>query len=513
MSIRGVAPHLRRANARPGYAPVAPPPETNAEPVPGAVPAGTAVAVFGCLITALFVQGSTASGLARCAAITFGISLGISVFLDFQRGGVRNLIRADLLALAAYYFLTFFEFLFPQAPFDLLVSPGSCRTGINAAMCGAVGILIGRHLWKPKQRPLQALLTREIPPKMLISIFWAAMAIGYLHMLIAVNFDVFAMVTHFMGARFSQPWGRGKFGDWKALLFELGLFINLLPPLGGIMWARRERYRAYALWPVMAAVGFTFFYGFSGGTRNVFASYLVTFLIGYAFAAGPSRRKELTLLCVVSMFVMVIASQLMLQFRNDGMKKWLANGGIHSEDTSERTLFIDYNLWAICRLSEVFPKEINYLGWEIPYAAIIRPIPRAVWPGKPEGLTSSIEDAMNVQGMTVSATFVGEAWMSGGYPVILLVGLAFGAIFGWWNYLASSRNSEMGILIYSSGFFCAVISMRSMLVFTTAMLPTCAAILLGRYVVWQLRKLDPLRQRFWEQRALQKSRPPLPRRV
>jgi hypothetical protein len=53
----------------------------------------------------------------------------------------------------------------------------------------------------------------------------------------------------------------------------------------------------------------------------------------------------------------------------------------------------------------------------------------------------------------------------------------------------------MGILIYASGFFAAVISMRSMLVFTTALLPTIAAILLGVVVARQAANLERLRTR------------------
>ena len=53
--------------------------------------------------------------------------------------------------------------------------------------------------------------------------------------------------------------------------------------------------------------------------------------------------------------------------------------------------------------------------------------------------------------------------------------LGFGALTGWWSHLASAQNSELGILIYSSGFFATVISMRSLFVFTTALLPTVAA--------------------------------------
>src|SRR4051812_41085284 len=98
MSIRGVAPHRPPAAVRPGYGPaiaIAPAEER----VTAAVPAGTAMAVFGCIVTALFAQATTASGMARFGAYGIGISLAASVFMDF-RLGLRNLIRADLLALA-----------------------------------------------------------------------------------------------------------------------------------------------------------------------------------------------------------------------------------------------------------------------------------------------------------------------------------------------------------------------------------------------------------------------------
>jgi hypothetical protein len=73
--------------------------------------------------------------------------------------------------------------------------------------------------------------------------------------------------------------------------------------------------------------------------------------------------------------------------------------------------------------------------------------------------------------------------MSGGFIAIGLIALGFGALTGWWSHLASAQNSELGILIYSSGFFATVISMRSLLVFTTALLPTVAALIIGTYAV------------------------------
>jgi hypothetical protein len=443
---------------------------------------GTFAALVGLVFTTLLANGEHPSDVARFAAIGTLLSLCLSFGVDLRKGGLRNLIRADLMAIAAFYFLTLFEFLFPQPHFDEIIDVHTTREALICVELGFFGLLIGRHLLHPKRQPFSFTLTYEIPAFWIVTIFWACFAIGYLHMFLAVNFDVVQVVHWFMEPRFSQPWQRGKLGDWKALIVELGLFIYLIPPLAGIMIARRHRYGAVTL--VLACIGllFTLFYGFTSGTRNIFASYLVTFLIAYSFALPFARQKELIILSVSCAFVMVFATYYMLQFRNVGFRNYV-NGDYVPQLNDDRTLFVDYNLYAICRLVDVFPSKKDYLGLEIPYQALIRPIPRAIWSGKPEGLSSSIEDALGVQNVTISASFVGEAYMSGGMIAVLACALAFGALTGWWSHLASPRNSELGILIYASGFFATVISLRSLFVFTTALLPTVAALVIGTYAV------------------------------
>jgi len=103
--------------------------------------------------------------------------------------------------------------------------------------------------------------------------------------------------------------------------------------------------------------------------------------------------------------------------------------------------------------------------------------------------------------------------MSGGMIAVLVIALVFGALTGWWSYLASPHNSELGILIYASGFFATVISMRSLFVFTTALLPTVAALVIGTYAV---RILSAQAQRLLARAAMRSAparRPaPQPRR-
>ena len=433
----------------------------------------------------LTLKGNYPADIAAYGAKATAVALGLSFIFDLKRG-VANLIRADILAMVALYFLTLFEFLFPQEKFNSMAHPTSTMLATQVVLITFVGMLVGRHFIHPKRQPFQRALTYEIPAVILVVLFWVAFVVGYLHQWSApaVSWDPVKWLDFSMAARFEQPWGRGKYGNFSALLYELNMLINLLPPLAGIILARRHRFGGIALLLVMAGYALTLFLAFCGGTRNVLATYLVTFVIGYAFASPKGRRTELFLVGGAATALLIFGTVTMLHIRTIGLKKYMA-GELPFVTGRSDSLYVDYNLFNISKLTEVFPSRIQYLGLEIAYLAVIRPIPRALWKGKPEGLSSSIEDALGYKegNITISASCAGEAYMSGGFFGALFCGLMFGAINGWWSHLASPRNSELGILIYASGFFAAVISMRSVFTYTTALLPTIAAIVGSIYLV------------------------------
>jgi hypothetical protein len=421
------------------------------------------------------------------------------------------------MAMLAFYFLTLVEFLFPQAMFNSMAHPVSATIATQVVLVSFIGLLIGRHLWHPKTQPFQKVLTYEIPPKILLFLFWAAFFIGYMHQWAAnaVNWDPIKWINYSMAARFEQPWGRGKYGDFRALLYELNMLINLVPPLAGIILARRNRFGSASLALILFGYLLTLFLAFAGGTRNVLATYLVTFVIGYAFASPKGRKTELIAISVAAMALLGFGTVTMIHFRVVGLKRYL------SEDIpvfvgKSNSFYVDYNLYNIAKLSEVFPSRKQYLGLEVAYLAAIRPIPRALWPGKPLGLSDSIEKALGYDAgnITISASYAGEAYMAGGFFGVLMFSLFFGAVNGWWSHLASPKNSELGILIYSSGFFAAVISMRSLFTYTTALLPTVAAIIGSTYLVRYLAE-QARRMAFRggnKSRQIQRTARPMPQR-
>jgi oligosaccharide repeat unit polymerase len=447
----------------------------------------------GLILTAFAMVSGTdtrPSQLAGSAAIGVLCTL-IGSFAFEARGGIKNLVRADLLGVVALYYLTLYEFLFPQPYFD--VNMGDIQAtyrALWAVLIGFAGLFIGRHLLPRGRQPFERIMTGPIHPGWLVAIFWASFFLGFLHMLMAVNFDIEKMFDAMTRVRFDRPWARGKFGDWKALLNELSLLLYLIPPITGLMLARRDRYSFLNILLALLGFAWVLFYGFTDGTRTVFGAYLVTFMISFMFASPPARRREAVIVCAACAAAMALSTQAMLEMRTIGFKRWWQGEKSFAVNRYNSSVFVDDNLLAIAKITQFFPSRNHgrYLGFEIPYLALVRPIPRAIWPGKPKGMSMSIEQALGATQMTVAATFVGEAYISGGLFGVVLEALILGLMAAWWNRLASPRNSELGILVYASGFFAVTITMRSTFALTTALLPCIAGIVFGKFLLPKVRE-------------------------
>lgn len=489
--------------------PTGPPPAPYPRPAPAAGDApwvqpwprvdATFVALVGLIITAFAMasgRDSYPSQLANTTAL--GVLATLVVTFAFEaRGGLRNLVRPDLVGIAALYYLTLYEFLVPQPYFDNnMPDVRATHLALWAVITGFIGIFIGRHLLPQGRQPFEEIMTRPVPGNWLIAMLWGSFFLGFLHVLLGVKWDLQVMWDAILRARFDQPWGRGRLGDWKALIHELSLLLYLVPPIAGLMLARRERFSAINLLLAGLALLWLLFFGFASGTRTVFAAYLITFLIAFTFASPPERRAQVILVAVACGGLMVMATRVMLDMRTVGLKRWLAGDVSNMITRQNSAIFVDDNLLAIARLTQYFPHQNGdrYLGFEIPYLALIRPIPRAIWPGKPKGMSIAIEDVVRADGATIAATFVGEAYMSGGLFAVAASGLVLGLLATFWNRFSSPKNSELGLLVYSSGFFAVTITMRSCFSMTTAILPSIAGIAFGKFVLPKIRaRLAPRR--------------------
>lgn len=449
-------------------------------------PIGTVVILFASLAMATLTTGDP-SQMAQQAALIMGAAIGIAAGLELLRRP-QNVLRVDLLMLGGLYGLLLLEFLFPQPDFDVMVYPEQLSSALTAGALGFAGLALGRH-WPTRATALKRLTQVQLSPKALTRGLLVFAFVGYLHMLWAVGFNPLAMIDAMMLPRFSQPWGRGRLGGFGDLLNELGLLIYLIPPAVGLVAARAREFRRAQRLVAYALLALTLFYGFSSGTRNIFSVFVLGFVGGWVVSATKVSMLRLIKVLLAAAILLAVASQLMLDFRRIGLKNYLLDEGLaeaisEAGPSGEGGFFIDYNLYTLSLIVEAFPERAGYLGLEVPYWALVKPVPRALWPGKPEGLSTSLEEVRAERGAsaaTWAATYIGEAYMAGGGWAVLVFSLGLGALASWWNGMLRGDASVYRKLVYASGLFAALITMRSLFWLTTAILPTLALIVYGRW--------------------------------
>jgi oligosaccharide repeat unit polymerase len=434
----------------------------------------TLIMIVGLAATWLALPSTDSESIFDTAAIGVGVALLGATVVE-ALSGVRALIRTDNLMLWVFYGLTLLEFLFPQPDVNSSVSVDAATRGTGIVLLAFFGLVVGRHLASTRSNLVAPV---DVKPGHLFGLFVFAFVVGYLHIFLAVNFDPVEMITQMARPRFTQPWGRGKLGDITALLSELSLLIYLLPPIAGFMFARAKQFSAMQKLFVILALALTFFYAFASGTRNVLGTYVIAMFGAYVLSKPDLKLKRLLMAGIPLAALLLFASTLMLELRSAG-----GIGSLASEEWHYSTLYIDHNIVNISNLTNVFPDVVDYLGWEIPVHSITKPIPRAFWPGKPEGLSTSIEAALgSYDGITTLAcTFAGEAYMAFGLTGVFIASLLFGAAAGRWNQVGQNRDSSFSQILYASGFLCAAMSMRSLLVMVPYMLPTLAMWVIGKY--------------------------------
>lgn len=442
--------------------------------------AGTMCLLMGILAAYIFYPTAVSSvDMARSAAVTIGIALAFSFWLDSTLG-LRNLFRTDALCLLALYGLTLAEFLFPQPEFNMMATPIQVSAALEVVFVGMGFLVIGRHLVVPKPMKSRWLTLGDISSKALYRAFIISALLAYLYMLISVNFNIFTMLQAMVAPRFNQPWGRGALGGWSSLLTELNLLSYVIPPFAGIIWNRRRSFSSFQLLVVCLVFSLTIFHGFSSGTRNVFIAHLATFIVAYLLTISKNTFRNTIVPLVLIGVISVYGSYHMLEFRQMGLQRYIVNQIYKSEITRD-TLAVDYNLASIGWVAEAIPARHKFLGPEILTWALVKPIPRALWPGKPEGLSVSIEEIAGAKGWTVAATYLGECYMMAGIAGVAGISLLLGALAAWWNRMAMRMQSDYGLLVYALGFFAAAITMRSLFWLTTTILPVIALIIFRRF--------------------------------
>lgn len=439
----------------------------------------TLIFVIGALITGLTMPDSFAEvEVYRHCAFYLAPTLLLSLLVQV-RGNLRRLIRTDVVALGALYFLTFAEFLNPSVRVLFNGYTGQAQQASWLVLATMIAIAIGRHISLPgRAKPF------NMPPlsaKGLFVIAFICFFLGYLWPLITVNFNPVRLVTEALGPRFTQPWSRGRIGDWTSFLTELSLLHYAFAGLVGVMLGGRVKLATPVILLLAGMFAFMCFMDFAGGTRYILMIKLGLAVSGYVANSRRMTSPKLWALGALSLAVMWFITGEMLRMRELGVARWAAGEQIAAVSADEGYFLVDNNMITIARTMQVFPNPNPYPGADVVVSALTKWVPRALWPNKPQEWGTSLEKAFGLDGSyTLAVTLTGEAFLIAGLPSLILVGLLIGIASSAWNRRGEMLRTNLDLLVYISAFFATAMCMRSLQFVTVALLPTVAIYVFGR---------------------------------
>jgi len=295
----------------------------------------------------------------------------------------------------------------------------------------------------------------------------ACFFIGMLKFAIPCDFNVFEMAGYLGQERWAAPWGRGQLGGWDAFLDHLQYFGYLLPVLTVVIGRRVGLRNLRTLICIAMSCVMALFLAQSG-SRRVIGVVAGMALILWVLDQPRLRVKHL----VISVFAVVsllIALQVMLEYRNVGLSVLVGKGEIPSgrfekrQILEEQHLRVDDNFYRLCQIIQLIPDTHPFVYHKYFVYVIVRPVPRVFWPDKPVDPGFDLPSALGVQGLSLSYSVIGELYMSLGFIGIALGGWFYGRVASTASGLLARCNTQGALVIYSIVVMALFSGLRSIL--------------------------------------------------
>jgi hypothetical protein len=293
-------------------------------------------------------------------------------------------------------------------------------------------------------------------------------AIGMLTFAIPCGFNVAEMIYYVGQERWAAPWARGQLGGWDAFLDHLQYFGYLLPVLTVVVSTHRGWRNVRTIACLGMSLVITLFLAQSG-SRRVVGVVVGMALILWVLRHERFRLKQVLQTCAVVM-MLLLALQVMLEYRNIGLASVIGIGTVAGESREEKKRFlenqqlrVDDNFYRLCQVIQFIPKSYPFVYHKYLLYVLVRPIPRVFWPEKPVDPGFDLPTAVGVQGVSYSYSVIGELYMSLGFLGIALGGWFYGRVSAMARGLLT-RSSTMAALVMYSVLVMALFSgLRSIL--------------------------------------------------
>ena len=374
----------------------------------------------------------------------------------------KALLRAEhLLVIAPIYWLLL----------DLLQGAYSMG-GISASEIEqafmAIGVFIG-CLWlgsmgRPWRVPLfiRDSVSKDLPPSIYFYLVIVSFLLGIAKFTVASDFNVLAMFRSLGSGRWDAPWARGQLGGWDSFLDHLQYFGYLTSVLTVVV-GRKLGWRNWRtiVSAVLSATMAMFLV--QSGSRRVIGVVVGVALVFWILVQDSKLKVKHALAAMVTMVALLLAMQVMLQYRNVGLTAALSDPTVAADDTpANEYLHVDDNFYRLCQVIQLIPNTHPYVYHGFVVYAVVRPIPRVLWPDKPVDAGFDLTRAVGDREVSYSCSVIGELYMSLGFFGIAIGGWLYGRFAALINGMLIQSAGLGVVVIYSIGVMALFSGMRSL---------------------------------------------------
>ena len=322
--------------------------------------------------------------------------------------------------------------------------------GLSATVmwAGAIGRPwpLPRWLADVASRPLDAHTIKRIIP--------VCFALGMMNYAYAVSFNLPEMFSYLGENRWAAPWGRGQLGGWGSFIDQMPYFGYVLPSLTALLIVKRGLLRFESLM-ALAVTGIMLLFLSQGGGRRIIGVTVGAAIIVWVQAQPGMQIKKL-LTSLVAVVGLLWTMQFMLNVRTGGYQSFVENGSRYDY------LHVDDNFLRLAQTIELIPAEHDYVYSRQIVFAVIRPVPRVLWPNKPIDPGFDLPALLGMKGVSLSSSILGEWYISYGWLALLVGAWLHGRLAVTANQLREHGRHAQNPIVFALAIMILVSGMRSM---------------------------------------------------
>jgi len=179
------------------------------------------------------------------------------------------------------------------------------------------------------------------------------------------------------------------------------------------------------------------------------------------WALGQKRLNVRNAVVILTSIVAIVyVLEVMLEYRKVGLSEFVEAG---PTEVQFNRLHVDDNFYRLAQVVQIVPEEHPYVYHKQVVYALVRPVPRVFWQGKPTNPGFDIAQFTGVRDVSLSTSVIAEWYLIGGFIVVFLGGWLYGQLARMGNRLLASADQIAPRLLYSLFAMMLFAGLRSMI--------------------------------------------------